>query len=49
MADPTILTNILEVATVPVMAKARIGHFAEAQILEYLGAHCPIVLTKVKY
>lgn len=40
MADPTILTNILEVATVPVMAKARIGHFAEAQVLEYLGSHC---------
>lgn len=40
MADPTVLTKILEVATVPVMAKARIGHFAEAQILEYLGAHC---------
>ena len=37
MADPTIITRIMEVATIPVMAKARIGHFVEAQILESLG------------
>ncbi len=38
MADPTIITRIMESVTVPVMAKARIGHFVEAQILEALGA-----------
>ena len=37
MAEPTIITRIMEVATIPVMAKARIGHFVEAQILESLG------------
>jgi len=38
MADPTIITNIMSAVTIPVMAKARIGHFVEAQILEALGA-----------
>lgn len=38
MADPTIVTRIMEVVTIPVMAKARIGHFVEAKILETLGA-----------
>lgn len=38
MADPTIIRRIMEVVTIPVMAKARIGHFVEAQILEALGA-----------
>lgn len=37
MADPTIVQKIMEVATIPVMAKCRIGHFVEAQILESLG------------
>lgn len=37
MADPTIIKNIMEVVSIPVMAKARIGHFVEAQILEALG------------
>ncbi|MBS3970993.1 MAG: pyridoxal 5'-phosphate synthase lyase subunit PdxS [Clostridia bacterium] len=37
MADPTIIKNIMEVVSIPVMAKARIGHFVEAQILETLG------------
>ncbi|AET68097.1 pyridoxal 5''-phosphate synthase, synthase subunit Pdx1 [Desulfosporosinus orientis DSM 765] len=37
MADPTIIQRIMEVVTIPVMAKARIGHFVEAQILESLG------------
>lgn len=37
MADPTIVQRIMEVVTIPVMAKARIGHFVEAQILESLG------------
>lgn len=37
MADPAIIENIMKVVTIPVMAKARIGHFVEAQILEVLG------------
>lgn len=37
MADPTIILKIMDAVTIPVMAKARIGHFAEAQILETLG------------
>lgn len=37
MADPTIIQKIMEVVTIPVMAKCRIGHFVEAQILEALG------------
>ena len=36
MADPTKIEEIMNAVTVPVMAKARIGHFAEAQILEAL-------------
>ena len=38
MADPTIISKIMEVVSIPVMAKARIGHFVEAQLLESLGA-----------
>ncbi|MDR3540819.1 MAG: pyridoxal 5'-phosphate synthase lyase subunit PdxS [Desulfosporosinus sp.] len=38
MADPTIIQSIMAVVSIPVMAKARIGHFVEAQILESLGA-----------
>lgn len=38
MADPSIILGIMEAVTIPVMAKARIGHFVEAQILESLGA-----------
>ena len=37
MADPTIVKRIMEVVSIPVMAKARIGHFVEARILESLG------------
>ena len=37
MADPTIIEAIINSVTIPVMAKARIGHFVEAQILEALG------------
>jgi pyridoxal 5'-phosphate synthase pdxS subunit len=37
MADPTVVVRIMEAVTIPVMAKARIGHFVEAQILEALG------------
>ncbi len=36
MSDPEMIEGIKEVASVPVMAKARIGHFVEAQILESL-------------
>ncbi|WP_347491485.1 pyridoxal 5'-phosphate synthase lyase subunit PdxS [Desulfoscipio sp. XC116] len=38
MADPTVIIRIMDAVTIPVMAKARIGHFVEAQILEALGA-----------
>ncbi|MDP9296440.1 MAG: pyridoxal 5'-phosphate synthase lyase subunit PdxS [Actinomycetota bacterium] len=37
MADPTKVHEIVEAVTIPVMAKARIGHFVEAQILQALG------------
>jgi len=37
MADPTVILQIMEAVTIPVMAKCRIGHFVEAQILEALG------------
>ena len=38
MADPTVVLKIMEAVTIPVMAKCRIGHFVEAQILQSLGA-----------
>ena len=37
MSDPAMIVGIRETVTIPVMAKCRIGHFAEAQILESLG------------
>ncbi len=37
MADPSKIVEIMEAVTIPVMAKCRIGHFVEAQILEALG------------
>ncbi|HUU14165.1 MAG TPA: pyridoxal 5'-phosphate synthase lyase subunit PdxS [Terriglobia bacterium] len=37
MASIKIIKQIMEVVTIPVMAKARIGHFAEAQVLESVG------------
>ena len=37
MADPTKIVEIMEAVTIPVMAKCRIGHFVEAQVLEALG------------
>ncbi|MCH2310548.1 MAG: pyridoxal 5'-phosphate synthase lyase subunit PdxS [SAR202 cluster bacterium] len=37
MSDPQMIAEIIESVSIPVMAKARIGHFAEAQILEALG------------
>src|ERR1041384_2779834 len=36
MSDPLLIKGIQEAVTIPVMAKARIGHFAEAQVLEAL-------------
>jgi len=37
MSDPDMIDGIINAVTIPVMAKARIGHFVEAQILEALG------------
>ena len=37
MSDPTMINSIKAAVTIPVMAKARIGHYVEAQILEALG------------
>jgi len=37
MADPEKIVEIMDAVTIPVMAKVRIGHFAEAQIVEALG------------
>src|SRR6187401_3426993 len=37
MSDPDMIDGIIAAVSIPVMAKARIGHFAEAQILESLG------------
>ena len=37
MSDPAMIEGIMNAVTIPVMAKARIGHFVEAQVLEALG------------
>ena len=37
MSDPKMIDEIIEAVTIPVMAKARIGHFVEAQVLQALG------------
>ncbi|CAN4086777.1 unnamed protein product [Withania somnifera] len=37
MADPSLIKEIKQAVTIPVMAKARVGHFVEAQILEAIG------------
>ncbi len=37
MSDPGLIMNIMDAVTIPVMAKCRIGHFVEAQILEAIG------------
>ncbi|UCG83239.1 MAG: pyridoxal 5'-phosphate synthase lyase subunit PdxS [Dehalococcoidia bacterium] len=37
MADSTVIKAIMEAVTIPVMAKCRIGHFVEAQVLQSLG------------
>ncbi len=40
MSDPELVSKIIESVSIPVMAKARIGHFVEAQILQSLGVDC---------
>src|SRR5258706_3778237 len=40
MSDPELIIQIKEAVTIPVMAKCRIGHFVEAQILQSLGVDC---------
>jgi pyridoxal 5'-phosphate synthase pdxS subunit len=37
MASPKLIKSIINAVSIPVMAKARIGHFAEAQVLQHLG------------
>jgi len=37
MADPSVILAMMEAVSIPVMAKCRIGHFVEAQVLEALG------------
>ena len=37
MADPNVISAIMEAVSIPVMAKCRIGHFVEAQLLESMG------------
>ncbi|MWC30703.1 pyridoxal 5'-phosphate synthase lyase subunit PdxS [Paenibacillus sp. MMS18-CY102] len=37
MADPTIVEEVTKVVSIPVMAKARIGHYVEAKVLESMG------------
>jgi pyridoxal 5'-phosphate synthase pdxS subunit len=37
MSDPALIEQIMDAVSIPVMAKARIGHFVEAQVLEALG------------
>ncbi len=37
MSDPDMISSIIETVSIPVMAKARIGHFVEAQVLQSLG------------
>src|SRR5207253_4452133 len=37
MSDPDMIYGIMEAVTIPVMAKCRIGHFVEAQVLEAIG------------
>lgn len=40
MSDPELIVRIKEAVTIPVMAKCRIGHFVEAEILQALGIDC---------
>ena len=40
MSDPELILGIKEAVTIPVMAKCRIGHFVEAEIIQALGVDC---------
>ena len=40
MSDPELIIKIKEMVTIPVMAKCRIGHFVEAEILQAIGVDC---------
>merc|ERR1719453_2207218 len=40
MSDPQMIKEIINSVSIPVMAKARIGHFVEAQILQEIGVDC---------
>jgi len=40
MSDPKMILEIKEAVSIPVMAKVRIGHFVEAQVLEAIGVDC---------
>ena len=40
MSDPEMVKGIIDAVDIPVMAKVRIGHFVEAQIMQQLGADC---------
>merc|ERR1719159_1122976 len=40
MSDPKMIKEIVNSVSIPVMAKARIGHFVEAQVLQHLGVDC---------
>src|SRR5256885_9553814 len=40
MSDPELIIQIKETVTIPVMAKCRIGHFVEAEILQAIGVDC---------
>src|SRR3978361_1603368 len=39
MSDPDMVQGIIDAVSIPVMAKARIGHFVEAQVLKSAGRH----------
>ncbi len=40
MSDPELIIQIKEAVTIPVMAKCRIGHFVEAEVLQAIGVDC---------
>merc|ERR1712136_224055 len=40
MSDPQMINEIVSAVSIPVMAKCRMGHFVEAQILEQIGVDC---------
>ena len=49
MSDPDMIDGIIEAVSIPVMAKARIGHFVEAQVLQALGvANRPRLVALIK-